>query len=39
MVKCFNSCIFLLEVKRFEKGGENDFVKSRIEISIKEYLY
>ena len=39
MVKCFDSHTFSFEVKRFEEGGGDDFVKSRTEISIKEYLH
>jgi len=39
MVECFDDYIFLLEAKRFEEGGEDDFVESRTEISIKEYLH
>ena len=39
MVECFNSYISLLEVKRFEEGGGNDFVESRTEILIKKYLH
>jgi len=39
MVECFDSHIFLLEAKRFKEGGGDDFVKSRMEILIKEYLH
>ena len=39
MVKCSNGYIFLLKAQHFEEGDENDFVKSRMEISIKEYLH
>jgi len=39
MIECFDGHTSLLEAKRFEKGSGNDFVKSRMEISIKEYLH
>jgi len=39
MVECFDGHTSLLEAKRFEEKGGNDFVKSRTEISIKEYLH
>ena len=39
MVKCFDDYISSLEAKHFEEKGENDFVKSKTEILIKEYLH
>ncbi len=39
MVEYFNGYISSLEAKHFKKRGGNDFVESRTEISIKEYLY
>ena len=39
MVECFDGYTSSLEAKRFEEGGEDDFVESRTEISIKKYLH
>ena len=39
MVECFDGHTSSLEAKRFEEGGGNDFIESRTEISIKEYLH
>ena len=39
MVECFNGYISSLEVKRFEEKSGDDFIESRTEISIKEYLH
>ena len=39
MIKCFDNYTSSLEAKRFEKRGEDDFIKSKMEILIKEYLH
>jgi len=39
MIKCFNGHTSLLKIKRFEEKGGDNFVKSKMEILIKEYLY
>ena len=39
MIKCFNGYISLLEAKRFEEEGRDNFVESKTEILIKEYLH
>ena len=39
MVECFDSYTFSLEAKHFEERGGDDFVESKTEISIKEYLH
>jgi len=39
MIKCFDGHISSLKTKRFEEKDEDDFIESRTEISIKEYLH